>query len=111
MASQINTFRTVTANVTTVETAVYTAPSGITSIILMAQVANLTANNGNVSFTHITQNNVRSELVKNYKIPKHDAANLLTGKLIVEQNSSVIISASANGMYNLTMSVLESTNA
>lgn len=111
MPSQINTFRTITANVTSVETTVYTAPFGITSIILMAQVANLTANNGNVSFTHITQSNVRSELVKNYKIPKHDAANLLTGKLIVEQNCSVKISASANGMYNLTMSVLESTNA
>lgn len=111
MPAQINTFKTVTANVTTLETTAYTAPFGITSIILMAQVANLTANNGNVSFTHVTQNNERSELVKNYNIPKHDAANLLTGKLIVEQNNSVTISSSSNNMYKLTMSVLESTNA
>lgn len=111
MASQINTFRTITANVTTVESVVYTAPVGITSIILMAQLANITANTGNVSFTHVTSSGVTTELVKNYMIPRNDAANLLTGKLIVEQNNSIKIVASSNNTFKLTMSVLESTNA
>lgn len=111
MASQINTFRTITANVTSVETTVYSAPYGITSIILMAQVANITANTQNISFTHVAAGNARTELVKNYNIPKYDAANLLTGKLIVEQNNSVVIASSSNNTFKLTMSVLESTNA
>lgn len=111
MASQINTFRTITANVSTVETTVYTASFGITAIILMAQVANISGNTGNVSFTHVAQGGNATELVKNYSVPKNDAANLLTGKLIVEQNNSVKIVASGNNTFKLTMSVLESTNA
>jgi hypothetical protein len=110
MASQINTFRTVTANVTTENTLVYTAPFGITAIILMAQCANITGNNYNVSFSHVASGN-RTELVKNYKVLKNDAVNLLTGELIVEQNNSVEIVASSNNSLKLTMSVLESTNA
>jgi hypothetical protein len=111
MASPINTFKTITSEVSTSETTVYTAPFGITAIILMAQVANITSNTRNVSFTHVTSGGVRSELVKNYNIPKFDAANLLTGKLIVEQNNSVAIVSSANDTFKLTMSVLESVNA
>ena len=111
MATQINTFKTVTANVTTVDTLVYTAPLGITAIILMAQCANVTGNNHNVSFNHVTNTGVRTELLKNYSVLKRDAVGLLTGKLIVEQNNSVEIAASSNNALKLTMSVLESTNA
>jgi hypothetical protein len=111
MASQINTFRTVTANVTTSNTAVYTTPAAITSIILMAQVANITENTENVSFSHVNTNGAKTELVKNYPVLKNDAAGLLTGKLIVEQNCSVEIHASSNNSLKLTMSVLETTNA
>ena len=111
MASQINTFKTVTANITTVETTVYSAPFGITAIILMAQCANITESSHNVSFSHVSPSGNKTELVKNYKVLKNDAANLLTGKLIVEQNNSVKIVASSNNSLKLTMSVLESTNA
>lgn len=111
MASQINTFKTVTSNITTTNTIVYTAPLGITAIILMAQCANITQNNHNVSFNHVTNSGIRTELLKNYKVLKNDAAGLLTGKLIVEQNNSVEIAASSNNALKLTMSVLESTNA
>lgn len=111
MASQINTFRTVTANVTTANTIVYTAPSGITAIILMAQCTNITSNNHNVTFSHVSSGGNRTELLKDYKVLKNDAAGLLTGKLIVEQNNAVEISSSSNNSLKLTLSVLESTNA
>lgn len=111
MAGQVNTFRTVTANVTTANTTVYTAPFGITSIILMAQVANITQNNYTASFTHVDASGERTELLKDYTILKNDAANMLTGKLIVQQNNSVEIAASSNNALKLTMSVLETTNA
>lgn len=110
MASQINVFKTVTANVSTEETVVYSAPFGITAIILMAQCANITDTNHNVSFSHIASGN-KTELLKNYKVLKNDAVGLLTGKLIVEQNNSVQIVGSSNNSLKLTMSVLESTNA
>lgn len=110
MASQINVFKTVTANVTTEDTLVYTAPFNITAIILMAQCANITGNNHNVSFSHVSGGN-KTELLKNYAVLKNDAVGLLTGKLIVEQNNSVEISGSSNNSLKLTLSVLESTNA
>lgn len=110
MASQVNTFKTVTANITTANTIVYTTPFGVTSIILMAQVANITQNNHNVSFTHVAGAS-KTELLKNYVVLKNDAVGLLTGKLIVEQNNSVEIEGSSNSALRLTMSVLETTNA
>ena len=109
--SQINVFKTVTANVTTANTIVYTAPLGITSIVLMAHCANITQNNYNVSFTHVSNLGTRTEIIKNYKVLKNDAVGLLTGKLILEQNNSVEISSSSNNALKLTMSVLETTNA
>lgn len=111
MASQVNTFKTVTANITTANTVIYSTPYGITSIILMAQCANITTNNHNVSFNHVTSDGNRTELLKNYPVLKNDAAGLLTGKLIVEQNNSVEIYSSSNNSLKLTMSVLETTNA
>lgn len=110
MASQINVFKTITAVVNTSESIVYTAPFGITAIILMAQCANVTGNNHNVSFSHVSGAN-KTELLKNYVVLKNDAVGLLTGKLIVEQNNSVEILGSSNNSLKLTMSVLESTNA
>lgn len=110
MASQINTFKAVTAIVTTANTVVYTTPIGITAIVLMAQCANITQNNHNVSFNHVSPIGVRTELLKNYPVLKNDAAGLLTGKLIVEQNNSVEIQASSNNALKLTLSILESTN-
>ena len=111
MASQINTFKTVTANVNTTNSIVYTAPIGITSIILMAQCTNVTGINHNVTFSHVTSTGNKTELLKNYAVLKNDAVGLLTGKLIVEQNNSVEIAASSDNALKLTMSVLESTNA
>lgn len=111
MAAQINTFKTVTANVITSNTVVYTTPVGITSIILMAHCANISGNTSNVSFSHVSTIGDRTELLKNYKVLKNDAVGLLTGKLIVEQNNSVEISSSSNNSLKLTMSVLETTNA
>lgn len=111
MAGQVNTFKTVTANVTTTNTTVYTTPVGITSIILMAHCANITQNNHNVSFSHITNAGETTEILKDYRVLKNDAVGLLTGKLIVEQNNSVEIYSSSNNSLKLTMSVLETTNA
>lgn len=111
MASQINVFKTVTANITNTSSLVYTAPLGITSIVLMAHCANISGNNENVSFNHVSNTGIRTELLKQYTVLKRDAAGLLTGKLIIEQNNSVEIFSSSNNALKLTMSILESTNA
>ncbi len=112
MATPLNTFKTVTVALTTNDSVVYTAPNGITSIILMAQVANIDAtNNADITFAITGSDSTYTELVKGYTVPIKDAAALLTGKLVVEQNCTLHAFASANSRLKLTLSVLESLNA
>ncbi len=112
MASPLNIFRTITAEATTTDSTVYTAPGGTTSIILMAHAANITANTADVTFSHYNANTtIQTELVKDYSIPGNDAAGLITGKLVIETGNSVKIAASANSSIKMTLSVLESLNA
>ena len=112
MATPLNTFKTVTVGLTTSDQIIYTAPTGITAIILMAQVANVDASNSaNVTFAITGTDSTFTELVKNFTIPVQDAATLLTGKLVVEAGCTLHASASANNRLKITLSVLESLNA
>lgn len=109
MASVLNKFRTVTVELTDVNTTVYTAPAGYTGIILLAQAANVTATADTVTFSHyFTDTTVESELVKDYIIPGNDSGSMLTGKLVVEDGDQVKASAGTNNTIKLTMSILES---
>jgi len=126
----LNTFKTKTAVLQSVWTTgttatVYTAPIGVTSIILMMQVANVTTATRNVTVAHLrnfpifpdAQGNgaqeigVLTELVKNFSIPANDAANLISGKMIIENLDSVVCFSDANSALKLTMSILETANA
>lgn len=112
MASPLNVFKTITADATTTDSEIYTAPNGVTSIILMAHAANVTANTADVTFSHYNANtSIQTELVKDYSIPGNDAAGLITGKLVIETGNSVKVAASANSSIKMTLSVLESLNA
>lgn len=108
---------------------VYTAPIGVTSIILMAQISNVSTQTQEISFIHhrnrpILQDaqgngaqpgNIDTYLVRNFAIPPGDAASILTGKLIVESLDSVraYVTGStsvSSGTCQLTLSVLETAN-
>lgn len=112
MSSPLNTFKTVTAELSTSDATVYTAPINVTSIILMAQAANITGSPVEVTFSHNDTNaNTDTELVKDYSIPGNDASGLITGKLVIESGNSVKGSCSANNSVKITLSVLETINA
>ena len=49
-------------------------------------------------------------MLKEYQIPPNDAAEATTGKLVLEQGSSVKAKASVNSSLNLILSLLETTN-
>jgi hypothetical protein len=107
MALALNVFKTVTANITTVDTTLYTAPSSYTGIVLMAQITNVSSSPANVTLIYSSNN---TELLKDFTIPGNDAAAALTGKLIIETGQSISISASANSALKITASILESAN-
>jgi len=101
-AAPLNTFKSVTADLTTDEQVLYTAPAQTTAIIILAQVANVSGANSNVTF--LTSN---TEVVDNFAIPASDAASLIDGKLVVETGQEVKGFASANNQLKITLSILE----
>jgi hypothetical protein len=121
----LNSFKTKTQLLSNVTTAtVYTAPIGVTSIILMAQIANISTVTQFLSFSHhrnrpilsdaqgngFQAGNTDSFLVNDFPIPPGDAASVLTGKLIIESLDSIRAGASNTGTLQLVMSVLETAN-
>ena len=112
MATALNTFKTVTADLTTEERLLYTAPSRKSSIFLSVQATNITNTTVQVSFYHGSTANVKTALAKNYKIPAGDAMAVISAgaKLVLETGQKVYSSASANNTVQLVMSVLESAN-
>ncbi len=121
----LNTFKTKTAVLGSNSTStVYTAPVGVTSIILMAQVANISTTTQTLNFVHHRNRpvladaqgngaqaaNVDSSLVKNFQVPVSDAASVLTGKLIIESLDSIRAYSGTTGTLQLTLSILETAN-
>jgi len=121
----LNTFLTKTAILTTNTTAsVYTSPIGITSIVLTAQIANLTTVTQTVNFAHFRFRTVlpdaqgfggqpgqtQSLMVKNFAIPPGDAGLVLGGKMIVEELDSIHAYATNSGTCQLVISVLQTAN-
>jgi ABC-type polysaccharide transport system permease subunit len=113
MASAIplNNFRTIISNIITNANTVYTAPAGVTTVVLMAQVANVNPTQTvRVSASHIRgANNTR--LIANAEIPIRDAASLLMGKLVLESGDGFSIQANLNDSAELSLSILETANA
>lgn len=107
-------------------TKIYTAPPGVTAIVLMAQVANVTDHDVAITFAHYrnlpvfadpaTLNGYQSpdtttEIVKEYVIPPNDAATLIQGKMIIESFDSIVAYASESHSLKVTLSILETANA
>lgn len=101
-AAPLNTFKSVTADLTTTEEILYTAPAQTTSIVILAQVASVSNTTSTVTFS-----SSNTEIVNEFEIPENDAASLLDGKLVVETGESISAFASANNSLKLTLSILE----
>ena len=107
----LNTFKTTSFDVTTVDSTVYTTPPGVTTVVLLAQISNIHASDAIVvSANHVRGSNTTS-IIKNTTIPIKDAASLLTGKLILQAGDSFTVSADANNKGQMLLSYLETANA
>jgi hypothetical protein len=106
VASPLNTFKSVAANITTVPTDIYTCPAETTAIVLLAQATNVNgSDNGNITFYSSINGN--TELTKDFTIPVGDSAALLSGKLVIEAGNSIGVYANANSVLKITLSILE----
>lgn len=113
MALALNVFKTITVVAPTSPVGIYTAPVGYTGVILLAQASNVDVTSHDVTFSHqrsVAGIAVTTRLVKNYPISPNDSSSLLTGKLVLQSNDALILSASSASNIEVVVSVLETLN-
>ena len=109
MATVLNSFKTVAANLTASIANVYTAPSGYSTVVLLAQVSNLTGGDLTVSGNIYKLNGNSVSLVKNASLPPNDAINLVGGRLILQTGDSFAAGANVTDSSQLVLSLLETS--
>jgi hypothetical protein len=107
-------------------TKIITTPPGLTSIVLMANVANITDRVITVTFAHyrnfpvsadpatvngVQESDTITELVSDFEVMPNDSASLILGKLIIESFDSILAYASESNGLHVTLSILETANA
>jgi hypothetical protein len=118
----LNKFITIAVPVAPGEQTVYTAPTGVSSIILYASVANVGVNTyPTVTFTHRrkstasrTSGNTRSiRIIKEAEIPPNDSLVIIDGRLVLERSAliqdSVIIEGAQSGVVAVSTAQYDNT--
>jgi hypothetical protein len=105
----LNTFKTRALELSTTEQVIYLTPEGLTTIVLGAQASNLTENPVKITFT-LRKNDEDFIMLRDFTIPPNDAAEVTTGKLVIEQGASVKAVVTANNSVNMVLSILETSN-
>lgn len=113
MALALNVFKTVTQVAATSPVGIYTAPVGYSGVVLLAQVTNVDTSPHIISFSHQRSTAgiaVTTEILKDFAIPANDTANLLSGKLVLEPNDVLVLSADTSSGIKFIGSILETLN-
>ena len=106
MALALNRFKTFTKELTTVSQTIYTAPTGYTGIILYAHITNYASSGTTVTMSHV-RSSTTTQIINEADVPVNDAYIPLDGKLVLETNDSIKISAGANSTLKCILSILE----
>lgn len=110
----LNKFLTIAVPVAPGEQTVYTTPTGVSAIVLYAQVANVGVNTyPAVTFTHRrkstsqrTSGNTRNiRVIKNVEIPPNDSLVIIDGRLVLERTAiitdSIVIEGVQSGIVTI----------
>lgn len=109
MGAPLNVFKTVTANLTTTTSSVYSPPYGYTTVVLMASVANTSGAVVTVSSQHV-RSGIPTAVISGASVPVNDSLNILSGKLVLETGDTLNMTVSANNSAQLLLSILETLN-
>lgn len=108
----LNTFKTIRKNLTTSSVGIYTCPTGVATIILLAQVTNVSVGKTTATVTAVHSRSSESPADFNFAneatVPPDDSLNLVPdGRLALETGDVIKIQASANNHLNIVLSILE----
>ena len=110
MALALNVFKTVTSICPTSPVGIFTASTGYTGVVLLAQAANVGSQTYTVSLSHersVSGIAVTTEIIKDLPIESSDTANLLAGKLVMETGDTLVLSANNASNVKFIGSILE----
>lgn len=111
-AIALNTFKTIRAGITTSDTVIYTCPIGVATVVLLAQVTNVSVGSSVFEVTAIHSRSDEPqedyEFANGVSVPPNDSVNLIPdGKLVLETGDTIKVSANQNNGLNIILSVLE----
>jgi hypothetical protein len=108
----VNKFLTIAVPVAPGEQTVYSTPTGVSSIILYAQVSNVGVNTyPSVTFTHRRKTNKTGNtrdirIIKESEVPPNDSLIIIDGRLVLERTAlisdSIIIKGTQTGIVSVT---------
>jgi hypothetical protein len=108
----VNKFITIAVPVAPGEQTVYTTPTGVSAIVLLAQVANVGLTTyPTITFTHRRKTNKTGNIrdirvLKETEIPPNDNLMIIDGRLVLERTSlisdSIVIEGSQAGIVSIT---------
>jgi hypothetical protein len=119
----LNKFLTIAVPVAPGEQTVYTAPTGVSAIVLYAQVSNVGIGETypTVTFTHRrkstsqrTAGNTRNNrIIKDVEIPPNDSLVIIDGRLVLERTAvvtdSIVIEGTQSGIVSVTDCLYDNT--
>ena len=108
----VNKFITIAVPVAPGEQTVYSTPTGVSSIVLYAQVANVSVATTypSITFTHRrkynkTANERNNRVIRGAKIPPNDSLIIIDGRLVLERTAvvsdSIVIQGSQSGIVSV----------
>jgi hypothetical protein len=113
-AIALNKFRTIRIPITTNNVGVYTCPIGVSAIVILSQVSNISTGVAKSIYAVTASHSRPSEIPADYvfankvPIPPNDGLNLISdGRLVLETNDIIKIAADTNNVLNLVLSILE----
>jgi hypothetical protein len=108
----VNKFLTIAVPVAPGEQTVYSTPTGVSSIILYAQVANVGVNTyPTITFTHRRKTNKTANIrnirvIKESEIPPNDSLIIIDGRLVLERTAlisdSIVIQGTQSGIVTVS---------
>jgi hypothetical protein len=109
----VNKFITIAVPVAPGEQIVYSTPTGVSSIVLYAQVSNVSAGTTypTVTFTHRRKSNKTGNIrnirvIKGIEVPPNDNLIIIDGRLVLERTAlvsdSVVIEGTQSGIVTVT---------
>lgn len=110
-AVALNSFKTIRKEITTSAVGIYTCPVGVSAIVLVAQITNITSDTtSQVTAIHSrsTESPADFKFANGAYVPPNDSINLVPdGRLALETNDIIKIQATGNSELNIVLSILE----